>query len=58
LEKSKKLKFNSFFHLDKIGGGMAKCETFGINNIINPMTTTFLSHQIEWLDGKNIGLSL
>jgi hypothetical protein len=27
------------------------CETFGINNIINPMTTTFVSHQIRWLDG-------
>jgi len=55
LEKSKTLKFNLFFHLDKIGGGgMVKCETFGINNIINPMTTTFLSDQIEWLDNKNM----
>jgi hypothetical protein len=34
------------------------CETFGVNNIINLMTTTFVSHQIRWLDGKNNGLSL
>jgi hypothetical protein len=33
------------------------CETFGINNI-NLMITTFVSHQIRWLDGKNNGLSL
>jgi hypothetical protein len=34
------------------------CENFGINNIINPMTTTFVSHQMRWLDSKNNGLSL
>jgi hypothetical protein len=33
-------------------------EKFGINNIVNPMTITFVSQLKRWLDGKNYGLSL
>jgi hypothetical protein len=33
-------------------------ENFGINNIVSPMTITFVSQLKRWLDAKEYGLSL
>jgi hypothetical protein len=32
------------------------CKTFGINNILNTIITSFVSNQMRWLDGEGNGL--